>query len=61
VKALELRKDEAPTDGDWYVLGRIAEQLGLPDEAKAAYAKVSPGDKALGQHTIARLVQARQR
>lgn len=59
VKALELRKDEAPTDGDWYVLGRIAEQLGLPDEAKAAYAKVSPGDKALGQHTIARLAQAR--
>jgi tetratricopeptide (TPR) repeat protein len=59
VKALELRKGEAPDDGDWYVLGRIAEQLGLPDEARAAYAKVSPGDKSLGQRTIARLAQAR--
>lgn len=59
VKALELRKDGTPDDGDWYVLGRIAEQLGLPDEARAAYAKVSPGDKALGQRTIARLAQAR--
>ncbi|HEX8794682.1 MAG TPA: DUF3857 domain-containing protein [Polyangiaceae bacterium] len=58
-KSLELRKDETPTDGDWYVLGRIAEQLGLPDEAKAAYAKVSAGNKAHGQYTIARLAQAR--
>jgi tetratricopeptide (TPR) repeat protein len=61
VKSIELRKDESPNDGDWYVLGRIAEQLGLPDEAKAAYAKVSPGDKAKGQYTIARLAQARLR
>ena len=61
VKSIELRKDESPNDGDWYVLGRIAEQLGLPDEAKAAYAKVSPGDKAKGQYTIAHLAQARLR
>jgi tetratricopeptide (TPR) repeat protein len=61
VRSLELREDGALGDSDWYVFGRIAETLGLPDEAKAAYAKVSPGEKENGQYTVAHLVEARLR
>ena len=60
VKSLDLRKQgEAPNDGDWYVFGRIAEQLGLIDEAKAAYAKVTTGDKTMGDYRSWKLAQMR--
>jgi hypothetical protein len=59
--SIEKSSAKEPRDADWYVIGRIAEQLGLPDEAKAAYSKVSPGDKAAGQYTTARLTAARLR
>ena len=38
-----IEKQEAGEAGpaDWYVLGRIAERLSLPDEAKAAYARIA--------------------
>jgi tetratricopeptide (TPR) repeat protein len=60
-KAIDLRPDKEPNDGDWYVLGRIAERLGLPDEARAAYSKVPPPEKRFGQYTMAHLVQERLR
>jgi tetratricopeptide (TPR) repeat protein len=62
-KAIDLRPDKEPTDGDWYTLGRVAERLGLPDEARAAYSKASPPEKekTFGQYTIGHLVQQRLR
>jgi hypothetical protein len=30
-----------PADADWYVIGRVAEDYGLPEEALAAYRRVS--------------------
>ena len=41
-KALEDRPHRLPSSGDWYVLGRIAEQLGMRDDAIAAYHQVKP-------------------
>lgn len=61
VRSLDVHTGKPLADGDWYVHGRIAEQLGLPDEAKAAYAKVGPPDKSSGQYTTARLTADRIR
>ena len=38
--ALDMRPQGAPSDGDWYTIGRFAEQLGLRDDAIAAYRKI---------------------
>lgn len=38
---LELRNGGPPEDADWYVAGRIYEQLGLPADAIAAYQRIS--------------------
>lgn len=38
----------APTDADWYVLGRIAEQVGLRDDAIAIYRRLPRGADAPG-------------
>jgi tetratricopeptide (TPR) repeat protein len=43
-------------DGDWYVLGRIAENYGVDDYAIAAYRKVKPGE---GVATVSELAQRR--
>jgi tetratricopeptide (TPR) repeat protein len=58
VRSIELRK-KALGDADYFVLGRIAEQLGLPDEAEAAYGHVTQGNKAGGQYTTEHLATAR--
>jgi tetratricopeptide (TPR) repeat protein len=42
---------EGPTTHDWYVYGRIAEQLGLRDDAIAAYKRVEPEVHELGVPT----------
>jgi len=39
-KAMELRGSFEPIEADWYVAGRIAEQLGLTADAAAAYKRV---------------------
>ena len=54
-KAMELRNSTEPDDGDWYVAGRIYEQLGLANDAAAAYKRVTrPGDdQLLSVYTLA--------
>lgn len=39
-KAMERHVVE-PDDGDWFVIGRIEEQLGLTGDATAAYKRVT--------------------
>lgn len=45
LKILPLQPKEEPGSADWYVVGRLAERLGMPDEARAAYVKVTRPDK----------------
>jgi tetratricopeptide (TPR) repeat protein len=40
LRSLELRANEEPQSDDWYVLGRIAEQIGITEAALSAYNKV---------------------
>lgn len=40
LKEMDARSIEEPGSNEWYVLGRIAEQLGIPDAALKAYARV---------------------
>ncbi len=40
IKEMEARGIEEPGSNEWYVVGRIAEQLGIPDAALKAYARV---------------------
>ena len=41
-RSLEAEGSVPPAPADWFALGRIAEALGLPDLARAAYARVTP-------------------
>jgi tetratricopeptide (TPR) repeat protein len=50
---------DTPNAADWYLHGRIAEQLGLRDDAIAAYRRVPPGDAPHTSHTLARRRLAR--
>ncbi|TMQ10175.1 MAG: tetratricopeptide repeat protein [Deltaproteobacteria bacterium] len=54
-RALSLRDTAQPTDGDWYVVGRIEEQLGLAADAAAAYRRVTrpPNGGLLDTYTLA--------
>jgi transglutaminase-like putative cysteine protease/tetratricopeptide (TPR) repeat protein len=60
-KSLEMRGDPELEEADWYVVGRIAELLGMPDEAKRAYAKIQPPKKQFGAYTLHHLAAARLR
>jgi len=42
LQSMDARVREVPDGDDWYVLGRIAEHCGLPDEARRAYRRVKP-------------------
>jgi tetratricopeptide (TPR) repeat protein len=51
-------------DGDWYIIGRIAEQIGLRDDAIAAYRRVAPTNvvgiaQSITTHTLAKRRLAR--
>jgi tetratricopeptide (TPR) repeat protein len=47
LEAIEARKDDQPESDDWYVLGRIAEEYGEKEWARAAYGRVEkPDEKA---------------
>jgi tetratricopeptide (TPR) repeat protein len=53
-KAMQLSGAREPGDGDWYVVGRIDEQLGLTADAAAAYKRVKPRpDQALSVYALA--------
>jgi tetratricopeptide (TPR) repeat protein len=41
-KVMELAGTVEPLDSDWYVAGRIYEQLGLATDAAAAYKRIAP-------------------
>jgi tetratricopeptide (TPR) repeat protein len=58
-KSLELRGATELGDADWYVYGRIAEQLGLLEEAKAAYKKIKPAKKSEGSYSVRELADRR--
>ncbi|MCC6521339.1 MAG: DUF3857 domain-containing protein [Polyangiaceae bacterium] len=40
MKLLAMRPGGNPASLDWYIVGRVAEHLALPDEARAAYARI---------------------
>jgi tetratricopeptide (TPR) repeat protein len=40
--AIEAHRDAVPSRADWYVIGRIAEDYGLRDDAIVAYRRVTP-------------------
>lgn len=42
LKEMDAQSLEEPGGNEWYVLGRIAEQLDIPDAALACYARVTP-------------------
>lgn len=43
LKEMDSRGLDEPKENEWYVLGRIAEHLGIPDAARDCYAKVKLG------------------
>lgn len=52
--------DEPELGGaDWFVYARLAEQLGLVDEARAVYAKVTPTKREHGEHSVFKLAERR--
>lgn len=55
---LSQRKDHEPAEEDWFIVGRIAEELGLKDAAKSAYQKVPKPEKDSPTSTY-RLAQRR--
>jgi tetratricopeptide (TPR) repeat protein len=59
LQALEAKDNGAPSASDWYVLGRLAEQYGLPDTARRLYARVgAPAEgegEPLSSHHLAQL------
>jgi tetratricopeptide (TPR) repeat protein len=44
IKAIEARQDDVPDAADWYVIGRMYEQLGLRTDAIAAYKRIKTPD-----------------
>ena len=46
LKSISLNEGASPQDGDWYVMGRIAEGCGLLTEARDDYQKVTTKDSA---------------
>ncbi len=45
VKGVDLKPDKTPGEADWYVLGRIAEEYGLDDDARAYYRRVGDDEE----------------
>jgi len=53
-QAIELRHATALDESEWYIVGRIAEQLGLATDAVAAYKRVTrTGEDWLSSYTLA--------
>lgn len=60
-KAVALREEEAPTASEWYVLGRIAEQLGEIPAARTYYQRVEAEKTEEDQGPDSCLALARRR
>ncbi|TNF71146.1 MAG: DUF3857 domain-containing protein [Acidobacteria bacterium] len=58
VHGISLKPDGQPSDVDWYVLGRIAEEYGFRDDARDYYNRVGAPDPD-GGPTTALLTQSR--
>ncbi len=41
IRAIDARRGTMPTDGDWYAVGRVYEQLGLREDAITAYRRIT--------------------
>lgn len=52
VKAIDARVENAPANSDWYVIGRIYEQLGLRADAIAAYRRLDATDATFPSSTF---------
>jgi tetratricopeptide (TPR) repeat protein/transglutaminase-like putative cysteine protease len=61
LKAVALRDEGKPTGAEWYVLGRIAEQLQETAAAAAYYRRVAldPGEPGGGEDSVAALARRR--
>ncbi|HWO25521.1 MAG TPA: DUF3857 domain-containing protein [Kofleriaceae bacterium] len=53
-QAMENADRATPENADWYLYGRIAEQLGLRDDAIAAYRRVAPDPDPHSSHKLAK-------
>jgi len=58
IHGISLKADQQPSAADWYVLGRIAEEYGFRDDARAYYSRVGTPDPD-GGPTTALLTQGR--
>jgi tetratricopeptide (TPR) repeat protein len=61
VKAIDSTDDRAPVASDWYIFGRLAEQYGLPDEARTLYGRVTRSPTATGPEALSTDTLARRR
>lgn len=52
-KAMELRTSVVPDAADWYVIGRIDEQLGLVGDAIAAYQRIGLSSQRCSSYSLA--------
>jgi tetratricopeptide (TPR) repeat protein len=59
LKGMELRDVEEPEDVDWYIYGRMAEQVGLRQLAREAYKNVKPDDLDEGAISVFQAAQLR--
>jgi predicted Zn-dependent protease len=59
LESLAARQADEPSPVDWYVVGRAAEQLGLPDAAVAAYRRVTATPSEAPQLATATLARRR--
>src|SRR5207253_1169801 len=58
-KAVAAIDEKEIGDADWFVYARLAEQLGLADEARSVYAKIPPSKREYGEHTVFKLAERR--
>lgn len=56
---LQLRPDHTPVPSDWWIHGRMAEALGLPEVARADYARAAEGTEKTKDPFVGILVKQR--
>jgi tetratricopeptide (TPR) repeat protein len=60
-QGLEASEDREVSTGDWYLVGRIAEGLGLPADAEAAYARIPKPEGEASSFNVWELAEKRRR
>ncbi len=58
--AMDITGFDEPQSSDWYVLGRIAEQYGIPQTAIAAYQRVEPAEDPVFEKTSSHFLAQRR-